>query len=172
MKRIAAWSLLVCAALLALVVAPGVTRAQAGTQTVDITLSEFMFSMPALTVTQGQTVHFNATNAGKFPHSIAFKNGDKTMMLFATPIAAGQTGSADFVFTEAGTWQMYCPVGTHAAKGMVGTVTVQAMMVPAPAPGMPSTGTGNSGLDGLLALAGGALLAGGLLLRRRPALAR
>jgi plastocyanin len=172
MKRIAAWSFVVCAALLALLVAPGATRAQAGTQTVDISLSEFVFSMPALTVTQGQTVHFNATNTGKFPHNIAFKMGDKTMMVFATPLKGGTTGSADVVFEEAGTWEMYCPVGNHAAQGMVGTVTVQAMMVPAPAPGMPSTGVGNSGLDGLLALAGVALLAGGLLVRRRPVAAR
>jgi uncharacterized cupredoxin-like copper-binding protein len=163
MKRLTIFGMLALAALLA---AFGFSsRAAAQTpQQVNLTLSEFMISPMSFTAQAGQVVHFNVTNAGKFPHSVSFVYEGKFSTLFKTPIPAGQTGSADFVFPEAGAWQMYCPVGQHAENGMTGQVTI---LTAAGAPGMPSTGApGGTGfaLPAGLALA---LMGVGLFVRRR-----
>lgn len=120
-----------------------------------------------LTVTKGQVVHFSATNAGKFPHNVTFLNGTEKYDLFAQPLTTGQAGTADFTFDEAGTWKMYCPVDSHADKGMVGEVTVLAEQVTTP--GMPTTGQGSDQSPFVVGLLGAALLGSGLAVRRRLA---
>ena len=167
MKRFAVWGVLLGMALLAVLVAPGISRAQAAPQQVMITFSEFAFSPNSITVTAGQPVQFMTTNGGKFPHNISFKHNGETYTVFAQPIKGGQPGMAEFTFDEAGTWEMYCPVGNHAAQGMVGQVTVLAATAPVAQPGMPSTGQGTTGWLVPGALVGLVLLAGGLISRRR-----
>ncbi len=165
MKRFIACSLMVFATLFAVLLVPGLTRAQAAPQDMQVTLSEFMFMPSSFTAMQGQTIHFTATNTGKYPHNITFSKGGATLNVFAQPLKGGATGTADFVFPEAGAWRMYCPVGNHADKGMVGTVQV----LTASAPGMPTTGEPAGTPLVLAGLLGLFLLANGLLLRRRRA---
>ena len=156
--------LLACAAIvatLALLVAPGLSGAQSSAQEVKINLSEFQFNPSDVHVTQGQTVRFVATNSGKFPHNIAFKKDDKNLTVFAEPIKGGQSGDAEFTFQEAGTWQMYCPVGKHADQGMVG----QALVLAAGSSPLPTTGQ-PADQPLLIALFGMVLLAGGFMARR------
>lgn len=168
MKRFAVWGVLLGTALLAVLLAPGLTRAQAAPQQVMITFSEFAFSPSNVTVTQGRPIQFVATNGGKYPHNISFKYDGKSSAVFAQPIRGGQSATADYTFNEAGTWEMYCPVGNHAAMGMVGKITVLAAAAPVVEPGMPTTGqpTGFLFPAGLVGLA---LSVGGLFARRRLA---
>jgi len=167
MKRFVAIAGALCAAaLLIVLVSPGVTKAQATPQTVNITVSEFMFDPMNINVVQGQPVHFVVHNNGKFPHSVSFSKGGKFLTVFAQPIPGGKTGEVDFTFEEAGNWTMYCPVSNHAERGMVGEALVLAPGA-ANVPGMPTTGQSQelpTFLAGLMAIG---LLTGGLVMRRR-----
>ena len=46
--------------------------------------------------------------------------------LFDTNLKPGETRTADFTFSQAGKWEMYCPVDSHKQRGMDGSVTVAA----------------------------------------------
>ena len=163
MRRILSAGALALASLLFLVIlAPSLARAQTP-QTVNLTVTEFMITPMNFTVTAGQPVHFTVTNTGKFPHSITFAQGTKFVTLFKTPIASGTSGTDDFIFPAAGTWQMYCPVGQHAEAGMTGSVQVLS----AGTPGMPTTGMPTEVWAPLFALFALALMSTGLLLRQR-----
>jgi uncharacterized cupredoxin-like copper-binding protein len=162
MKRYLTLGILALAALAAAILAPAFAAAQTE-QTINLTLSEFMIMPGSFTVPLGQPVHFVVTNTGKFPHSVTFSKGGKFITLFGANLAPGTSGEADFTFTEAGTWTMYCPVDSHAERGMTGQVTVLA----AGAPGMPTTGQADPGPLPWLLLLGLVLVNGGLLLRRR-----
>lgn len=165
MKRYAPFGILTFVALLALfglLAAPALTQAQSSTQEVSMTLSEFAISPSNVTFTQGQAIHFSVTNTGKFPHNVTFMKDGKILDVFAAPLKGGQSGTADFTFGEAGNWDMYCPVGNHAAKGMVG----QALVLSASTPGMPSTGHADEGLLLAAGIFGMALLGSGLAARR------
>ncbi len=145
-----------CAALLALLLVSATTHAQGTSQNVTVTLNEFAITPSTITVTQGQTIHFTVNNTGKFPHNLTFMNGGVMTDLMAKPLNGGQSGTADFTFNQAGTWEMHCPVDGHATKGMVGQVIVVA------AAGMPATGQAADqttlllgGLLGIVLLTGG-----------------
>jgi plastocyanin len=165
MRRYLTVALPLCAAFLAVLLAPGLIRAQAAPQTVTLTVTEFSISPADLTVVQGQTVHFVVNNTGKFPHSISFQKDGKVLNVFAAPIPGGKSGEADFTFEESGTWIMFCPVANHAERGMTGMAMVTALN----APGMPTTGQPADQSVLLAGLLGLALLAGGLVVRRRQA---
>ena len=151
-----------CASLLALLMVSATTHAQSTSQNVTVTLNEFAITPGTITVTQGQTIHFTVNNTGKFPHNLTFMNGGVMTNLMAQPLNGGQSGTADFTFNQAGTWEMHCPVDGHAAKGMVGQVIVVA------AAGMPATGQAVDQTTPLLGgLLGIVLLTGGLVVLRR-----
>lgn len=166
MKRRFEVALVLGIVLLALLVSPGSLHAQGTSQEVTFTLSEFTISPSTITVKAGTPVHFTMTNTGKYPHTVTFMKDSTMATLTAKPLAGGETASADYTFDTAGTWEMHCPVGNHAAQGMVGQVVVTAADVVS-APGMPTTGQPEnlfmlaSGLLGLV------LLSGGLIARRR-----
>lgn len=162
MRRTLSFGALALASLFLVILAPSLARAQTP-QTVNLTLTEFMITPMNFTVAAGQPVHFAVTNTGKFPHSVTFAKGTKFITLFKTPIPSGGSGTDDFIFPEAGTWQMYCPVGQHAEAGMTGAVLVLA----GGAPGMPTTGMPTEVWMPLLALFALALLSTGLLVRQR-----
>jgi plastocyanin len=163
MKRYSVLAALVSALLVAIVVAPGLTRAQSAPQEVSITLTEFTITPNNFTAAVGQPVRFTVNNTGKFPHSISFTKDGKFLTVFAQPIKAGASGVADFTFPSAGTWQMYCPVSSHAEQGMTGTVLV----LTAGAPGMPSTGQPDGNLVAPAGVLAAGLVAVGLFVRRR-----
>jgi LPXTG-motif cell wall-anchored protein len=166
MNRYSKVAFLLCVPLLAMLVMPGSILAQSSPQQVTLTLNEFTIAPSTFTVTQGQPVHFTINNTGKFPHNVTFMQGAETVTLEAQPLAGGQSGTADFTFDQAGTWEMHCPVDGHAGKGMVGQVIVTA----ASAPGMPITGVAMSQAPLLVGgLLGMVLIAGGVMFRRRRA---
>jgi plastocyanin len=126
------------ALLCSLLFAPWAAAAPA--QQVTLSLSEFAITPSTFTVQQGQPVTFTATNVGKFPHNVTFELTAQNMKetLFTANLTAGQTMTATYTFSAAGAWTMYCPVDSHEARGMKGTVDVVAA---APAT-LPQTGGG------------------------------
>jgi LPXTG-motif cell wall-anchored protein len=167
MRRYLALGILALAACLAPFQASAHVNAQA-VQEINVTLSEFAFTPSTFTVMQGQPVHITVTNTGKFPHNVAFQYENTNLKVFAANIPGGGTGSADFTFTDSGTWRMYCPVDSHADRGMVGQVIVMA----AAAPGMPTTGQPGTDTLSWLGLLSLILLGGGFIIRRRGAAQR
>ena len=89
MKRLTIFGVLALAALLAAFGFSGRAAAQTPQQ-VNLTLSEFMINPMTFTAQAGQVVHFNVTNAGKFPHSVTFVYDGKFTTLFKAPIPGGQ----------------------------------------------------------------------------------
>jgi plastocyanin len=114
--------LMVAGVLLAFTVAP--TLAQ---QDREIALGDFTIEPATFTVSAGQPVRLSVTNVGAAPHNLVFEleGGDPGQPLFPTNLRAGQSDSAEFTFSQPGTWTMYCPVGSHRARGMVASVQVE-----------------------------------------------
>jgi len=124
---------LVLATALALAVLPGRTSAD---QSVTIREVDFKLEPSSFTATVGEVVHFTVTNAGARPHNleVELESANMEKRLFDTNLQPGETRSADFTFTQAGTWEMYCPVDDHKGMGMTGDIMVMAASSAAPAP--------------------------------------
>ena len=159
---------MVITGLMVLLVVPALTAAQT-MQQVQITLKEFMITPMEITVTQGEPVQFTVTNAGTIDHDFKVELSDQNIEkeLFATDLMPGETRIAEYTFSVAGDWEMYCPVDSHEAHGMKGDIHVLST---SPG-GMPSTGRA-SGNPSTLArgYSRAGIAHGGLSLSRRHTL--
>lgn len=135
-------------------------------QTVNVDLMDFSLAPNAITVRAGEKVKFNLVNKGVRPHDVAIGKGTNVtyeVVAGAGNVAGGTSGSGEFTFTDAGDYDMWCPVGNHRAQGMVGTFKVQVVSGAAlPKTGDPLTVVG-LGIAGIGALS----LAAGTAIRRR-----
>jgi plastocyanin len=95
-----------------------------GQMDVAMELSEFAFAPDTITVGAGQTVTFALANVGANPHQlhIAGMGAEWT----SDRLESGQSGSLTVTFAEAGSYEMWCPVGSHRDRGMVGSISVGA----------------------------------------------
>lgn len=137
-------------------------------QNVTVTLSEFTIEPSAINVQAGEQVNFTLNNAGKFPHDLHVEGQGVVAEAVEGDgnIASGESATWQWTPTQPGTYQMWCPVGPHRENGMVGTITVTAAGVEAPA-ALPATGSA-APTSIVPALGAGVLLLGlGALLRRR-----
>lgn len=126
-KKLRKSALLAVMAMALVLLTFGTGLAQDTTVNVTLGMSEFKFDPAELDVPTGQTVTFNVSNTGQFPHNVTFVAPDGTESnLFAENLAAGQSATGTFTFNTAGEWRMYCPVGQHEENGMVGIVRVAA----------------------------------------------
>ncbi|MGI8588143.1 MAG: cupredoxin domain-containing protein [Chloroflexia bacterium] len=169
MTRFFPVKLLTLAGLAALLWLPSIVHAQ-GTQQVTITATEFKLTPGTVTVPQGQAVQFTVTNSGAAEHNFKVEQPDRHIeqTLFSTNLKPGETRTASFTFPVAGDWEMYCPVDSHEAMGMKGTIHVEASASPA----MPSTGAPSDFGGTLLVSLGLLLLGGGLRLKHRTSARR
>ena len=95
-------------------------EAEATEQTIQVSASEFAFDPPDLTADTGELT-IELTNDGEFPHAIEIEgNGVEES---SDEVNAGESTSLT-VSLEEGTYRVYCPVGDHEGRGMVGTLTV------------------------------------------------
>jgi amicyanin len=101
------------ATALAAVVLPG--WADTAPQAITVSIDNFTFTPPILTVKAGTTVTW--TNKDDIPHGIAATNNS-----FARSRALDTDDSYSFTFTTPGTYQYFCYIHPH----MVGTVVVEA----------------------------------------------
>jgi plastocyanin len=102
-----------CAPVVAPIVLPA--RAQSATAANGISIDNFTFNPPTLTVKAGTTVTW--TNKDDIPHGIASANN-----AFARSKALDTDDSFSFTFTTPGTYQYFCYIHPH----MTGTIVVQA----------------------------------------------
>ncbi len=87
-----------------------------------VTLSEWKIDMPA--ELQAGTTTFVLRNVGEFPHTIEIE-GQGIEEVLEPPLQAGETKTLT-VDLEAGTYEVYCPVGDgrHREQGMELELTV------------------------------------------------
>jgi amicyanin len=100
------------AAVLAAVVLPG--HAQTAAPVSAVSIDNFTFTPPSLTVKAGTTVTW--INKDDIPHGIASSNN-----AFTKSKALDTDDSYSFTFTTPGTYQYFCYVHPH----MTGTIVVQ-----------------------------------------------
>jgi uncharacterized cupredoxin-like copper-binding protein len=114
-------------AMLALGAAVLVAPAAASAAT-PIKVSEKEFSIAGVpkTLKHGVKYTVTLTNKGKFPHDMLFdgKGLHDVGIHNAHAIAAGKSASFTVTFPKAGTFEFYCAVKGHRAKGMEGKVKV------------------------------------------------
>lgn len=91
-----------------------------GTQTVQVSATDFAFDPAELSAEAGE-VTFELTNDGQAPHALEIEGGGVEEK--SDTIDAGASTRLT-VELEEGTYEIYCPVGDHADRGMVGTLTV------------------------------------------------
>ena len=103
----------VCAPVVAPIVLPA--RAQSAASANGISIDNFTFNPPTLTVKAGTAVTW--TNKDDIPHGIASANN-----AFARSKALDTDDSFSFTFTTPGTYQYFCYIHPH----MTGTIVVQA----------------------------------------------
>ncbi|HMA78741.1 MAG TPA: cupredoxin domain-containing protein [Candidatus Paceibacterota bacterium] len=87
----------------------------------EFTLDSFNFgySMDVIEVNEGDTVTINLTSSDGF-HDWVVDEFDAA----TEKINVGEETSVTFVADAAGTYEFYCSVGSHRARGMVGTLIV------------------------------------------------
>src|ERR1700730_10901281 len=129
--------------------------------TTTVVMNEFTFTPDRMVVPAGRDT-FTMQNAGQFPHNIHIEgNGVSVDVKPDGPVDGGANFSGAVTLAP-GTYDVWCPVGNHRDRGMVGTLTVAgaaaggAAQVPT---AMPRTGDADPSL--VVAQAG---IIGGLLM--------
>ena len=115
--------------LLVSVLTAGAVSAQSGTSTsVTINETEFKLDPAQVTVPVNTPVQFTVKNAGTVEHNfkVELPSAGIEQILFAQNLKPGETQTASFTFSQAGSWEMYCPVDDHEGAGMKGTIMVVA----------------------------------------------
>ncbi|HEX9988066.1 MAG TPA: cupredoxin domain-containing protein [Chloroflexia bacterium] len=150
--------------LVSALIAPSFALAQTSRQ-VNITLTEFKITPDKVSVPRGEPVQFTVTNAGTVEHNFVVELEDQGIEKepFEMNLKPGETRTAEFTFSVAGDWEMYCPVDGHKDHGMMGELEV----VSASPAGMPATGSPATEAFLALTLLGVAALGGGWLIWRR-----
>ena len=107
----------------AALVAPAAASAAA-----PIKVSEKEFSIAGVPKTLKHGVKYTVTvaNKGKFPHDLLFdgKGVHDVGIHNAKAIASGKSASFTVTFPKAGSFEFYCAIKGHRAKGMEGKVKV------------------------------------------------
>jgi uncharacterized cupredoxin-like copper-binding protein len=107
----------------AVLAAPAASSAAA-----PIKVSEKEFSIAGVpkTLKHGVKYTVTLTNKGKFPHDLLFdgKGLHDVGIHNAHAVAAGKRASFTVTFPKAGTFEFYCAIKGHRAKGMQGKVKV------------------------------------------------
>ena len=89
---------------------------------VEVHVREYAIQMPD-TLPAGATT-FVIHNDGQKHHSFKLE-GPGSEGIVEKPIAAGETGSLTIAL-KAGEYKVYCPIGSHEAKGMTRKLVVTA----------------------------------------------
>ena len=74
-----------------------------------------------MTLKKGQKVKLTFKNTGEMPHDFVVDE----LNVRTKVIKSGETEVIEFTPETTGTFESYCSVGSHRAKGMVGKVTVE-----------------------------------------------
>jgi|SRR5688500_539033 len=92
-----------------------------GGQSVELVATEFAFDPADVSVDEAGETTFTVSNDGEFPHALEIEgNGIEEE---TEELGPGESGSVT-VDLEPGEYELYCPVGDHRERGMVGTLVV------------------------------------------------
>jgi plastocyanin len=102
---------------------PGTSSPQSATPvaTVRLTESEFKIDPAQLQVTKSGVVEFQVQNGGKVTHALEVEG--KGARKQTGDIPAGASASIQ-VELDPGSYELYCPLGSHRRKGMSASVNV------------------------------------------------
>lgn len=89
-------------------------------QTVDVSAVDFAFEPADISVEPG-AVAFALANEGSAPHALAIEGNGVDVSSDTIDAGASTTLETEL---EEGTYEIYCPVGDHRDRGMVGALTV------------------------------------------------
>jgi uncharacterized cupredoxin-like copper-binding protein len=98
------------------------TAASPKVENVEVVLDEYTIEMPQ-TLPPGPTV-FAVRNEGRKSHSFKIQGPGLDAML-ETVVRPKETGTLE-VTLQPGEYQIHCPIGSHAAKGMTMKLAVGA----------------------------------------------
>jgi uncharacterized cupredoxin-like copper-binding protein len=91
-------------------------------QTVTFTETEFKIDTASTSLKAGDYT-FKVDNKGQFPHDLHIATSDGSEIAKTDVLNAGASGTVQ-VTLKAGTYQIWCAVDAHRARGMQGTLTV------------------------------------------------
>jgi uncharacterized cupredoxin-like copper-binding protein len=93
---------------------------------IKATEKEFSISGIPKTLKHGVKYTVTLNNKGKFPHDLLFdgKGVDDVGIHNKNPVAPAGSAHFTITFPKAGTYEFYCAIKGHAAKGMKGKVKV------------------------------------------------
>ena len=95
---------------------------ESAAQTIQVDAMDFMFMPEDLQAEPGE-VTFELTNSGQAPHALEIEG--EGVEEETDTIDGGESTTLTVELAE-GTYRIYCPVGDHEERGMVGTLTVGA----------------------------------------------
>jgi uncharacterized cupredoxin-like copper-binding protein len=98
------------------------TPAGEGAQTIEIVGTEFALEPATVELDEPGTYTFVFRNEGGTVHALEIDGHGVEEE--TEEIAAGETAELRVELTEAGDYELYCPVGEHRHQGMEGTVVV------------------------------------------------
>jgi uncharacterized cupredoxin-like copper-binding protein len=93
-----------------------------GAQTIDVHLSEFALDPSQVSVEKPGTYTFHAINDGQFPHALEIEG--QGVEEETEDIQPGDDADLTVELTEAGDYELYCPIDDHRGMGMDGSVQV------------------------------------------------
>ena len=99
----------------------------------NLTLTNFAIAPQDIKVPVGQPVTFTLTNTGAFPHNIYVHDMPTLNSTMGANLTTGQSRTTTVFFDKAGLFPMYCPVGPHEDRGMVGAIEVVGPKAATPA---------------------------------------
>ena len=105
---------------------PPAGQAAQDVRPVEVVATDFAFDPNQIRATPGQKLKVTLVNRGSAPHNIEFElpSGE---VEFEKNVPAGESRSLTFTAPQkAGEYVMYCPVGNHRERGMVGKLIVEA----------------------------------------------
>jgi uncharacterized cupredoxin-like copper-binding protein len=116
--------------------------AASGASTITVQMTEYKFALSRMNLSAG-TYTFDAVNSGKIDHALAITGPGLSSPASTKTVQPGK--SADLtVALQAGTYDVYCPVGNHKQLGMNLDLTV-ATSAATPAPATAPTTVPSSG---------------------------
>lgn len=96
------------------------TAVQGSAKTFDITGKDYAFSTKEIKVKKGDKVTINFTSTDGFHDWVVDEFNART-----TRVSTGGKTSVTFTADKTGTFEYYCSVGSHRAKGMKGNLIVE-----------------------------------------------
>lgn len=102
-------------------------------RTMSFTLSEFSITPQDVSVALNETVTWSISNAGTFPHNLFVHGMPSINERIGAELAPGQSKSVTLSFDKTGYFPIYCSVGPHEGRGMVGSLQVTGPVAGPPA---------------------------------------